>query len=108
MYIRVTTFKVDPARLEEVSAKIKEMGPRAKALPCMVDAYAAWRGDGQGRFRYKWGSTTVQFYLLPKGEARTSVVVTHMKLESARALEESRALWRRCAALGTPRAGCSG
>jgi hypothetical protein len=48
MYARVTTFKVDPARLPELSAKIKEMGPRAKALPGMVDAYAAWRGDGQG------------------------------------------------------------
>jgi hypothetical protein len=48
MYARVTTFKVDPARLDELSAKIKELGPRAKALPGMVDAYAAWRGDGQG------------------------------------------------------------
>ena len=48
MYARVTTFKVDPARLQELPAKIKEMGPRAKALPGMVDAYAAWRGDGQG------------------------------------------------------------
>jgi hypothetical protein len=48
MYARVTTFKVDPARLPELSAKIEEMGPKAKALPGMVDAYAAWRGDGQG------------------------------------------------------------
>jgi hypothetical protein len=48
MYARVTSFKVDPSRLPELSAKVKEMGPRAKALPCMVDAYAAWRADGQG------------------------------------------------------------
>ena len=48
MYVRVTTFTVDPARLQELPAKIEEMGPRAKALPGMVDAYAAWRGDGQG------------------------------------------------------------
>ena len=48
MYVRVTNFKVDPARLPELSAKIEEMGPRAKALPGMVDAYAAWRPDGQG------------------------------------------------------------
>ncbi len=48
MYVRVTSFKVDPARLPELSAKIAELGPRAKALPGMVDAYAAWRGDGQG------------------------------------------------------------
>ena len=48
MYARVTNFKVDPSRLSELSAKITEMGPRAKALPGMVDAYAAWRADGQG------------------------------------------------------------
>ena len=48
MYVRVTSFKVDPSRLPELSAKIEEMGPRAKALPGMVDAYAAWRADGQG------------------------------------------------------------
>jgi len=48
MYARVTAFKVDPSRLPELSAKIAEMGPRAKALPGIVDAYAAWRGDGQG------------------------------------------------------------
>jgi len=51
MYARVTNFKVDPSRLSELSAKIKEMGPRAKALPGMVDAYAAWRADGQGELR---------------------------------------------------------
>ena len=48
MYARVTNFKIDPSRLSELSAKIKEMGPRAKALPGMIDAYAAWRADGQG------------------------------------------------------------
>ena len=48
MYARITQFKVDPSRLAELSAKIKDMGPLAKALPGMVDAYAAWRPDGQG------------------------------------------------------------
>jgi hypothetical protein len=48
MYVRVTSFKVDPARLPELPAKIEEMRPRAKALPGMIDAYAAWRADGQG------------------------------------------------------------
>ena len=48
MYARVTTFTVDPARLGELPAKVAEMVPRAKALPGIVDLYAAWRGDGQG------------------------------------------------------------
>jgi hypothetical protein len=48
MYARVTKFKVEPSRVGELSGKIKLMGPQAKALPGMVTAYAAWRGDGQG------------------------------------------------------------
>jgi hypothetical protein len=56
------------------------------------------RPDGMGRYRYKWGATTVQFYLLPKGEGRTSVVVTQMKLADAASVEKRRAEWR--AALG--------
>jgi hypothetical protein len=52
------------------------------------------RADRQGRYRYKWGATTVQVYLLPKGDGRTSVVVTNLKLESAQQLEERRGQWR--------------
>jgi hypothetical protein len=48
MYARVTSFKVDPSRLGELPAKIKEMQPAAKALPGVVDIYVAWRADGQG------------------------------------------------------------
>lgn len=52
------------------------------------------RPDGMGRYRYKWGTTTVQFYLIPKGNGRTSVVVTHLKLRDAAAVERSRPQWR--------------
>jgi quinol monooxygenase YgiN len=48
MYARVTTVKIDPAKLAELPAKIKEIGPASKALPGVVDVYAAWRADGQG------------------------------------------------------------
>ena len=48
MYARVTTIKVDPTRLNELSAKLKEMSPAAKALSGIIDVYAAWRADGQG------------------------------------------------------------
>ena len=48
MYARVTTIKVDPARLGELPTKIKELSPAAKALPGVIDIYAAWRSDGQG------------------------------------------------------------
>lgn len=52
------------------------------------------RADGMGRYRYKWDTTTVQFYLIPKGDGRTSVVVTHLKLRDAGAVAQSRAAWR--------------
>ena len=48
MYARVTSFKVDPSRINELPARIKEIQPVAKALPGIVDIYAAWRADGQG------------------------------------------------------------
>jgi quinol monooxygenase YgiN len=48
MYARITTFKVDPSRLDELTAKVAELGRLIKALPGMVDAHAAWRADGQG------------------------------------------------------------
>jgi quinol monooxygenase YgiN len=48
MYARVTTFKVDPARLDELTARIAQLSRLVKALPGMVDAHAAWRADGQG------------------------------------------------------------
>jgi hypothetical protein len=70
----------------------------AASLAAALDAPSAKgfviRADGQGRFRYKWGSTTVQLNLLPKGGQRTTVAITHMKLGTASALEESRAQWR--------------
>jgi quinol monooxygenase YgiN len=48
MYARVTTFKVDPARLAELATKIEEMRPKAGRLPGLAHVYAAWRRDGQG------------------------------------------------------------
>ena len=52
------------------------------------------RPDGLGRFRYKWGDTTVQFYLAPKAGNKLSIVVTNMKLASAEMVEQRRAVWR--------------
>ena len=51
------------------------------------------RPDGQARFRYKWGDTTVQFNMYPKG-AKTSFVVQHMNLAGADSVVASRAKWK--------------
>lgn len=48
MYMRVTTFKVAPERLDELAAKVADMKRLAKAIPGLVSTHVAWRGDGQG------------------------------------------------------------
>lgn len=48
MYMRVTTFKVAPERLEELAAKVADMKRLAKAIPGLVSTHVAWRADGQG------------------------------------------------------------
>ena len=51
------------------------------------------RPDGLGRFRYKWGGTTVQFYVVPK-LGKVSVTVTNMNLADSGMVEERRTVWR--------------
>ena len=69
-----------------------------KTLAAALDSPASKgivvRPDGQGRFRYKWGGTTVQMYLLPKPGGKVSIVATNSKLSDATMVEERRALWR--------------
>ncbi len=52
------------------------------------------RADGLGRYRYKWGGTTVQLYLQPKAGGKVSIVATNSKLSGATMVEERRRLWR--------------
>ena len=68
------------------------------ALAAAIDAPKSkgWvvRPDGQGRWRYKWGETTVQCYLYPKPGGKVSVVVTNMNLPGAEAVEQRRTMWK--------------
>jgi hypothetical protein len=52
------------------------------------------RADGQGRYRYKWGSTIVQMHLLPKAGGKVSLVVTNSRLADGTMVEARRADWR--------------
>ena len=66
----------------------------ASALESPASKGVVVRPDGLGRYRYKWGETTVQLYLVPKDGGKTSVVATNSKLGSSTMVEERRALWR--------------
>lgn len=69
-----------------------------KALSTALDSPASKgivvRADGQGRYRYKWGDSTVQLYLLPKAGDKVSLVASNNKLLNAPMVEERRVLWR--------------
>ena len=69
-----------------------------KALSAAVDSPASKgivvRADGLGRFRYKWGGTTVQLHMVPKPGAKTSVVATNGKLTDGAMVEDRRGQWR--------------
>jgi hypothetical protein len=75
---------VDPDLAAALTTAVTEKGAKGFVV----------RPDGLGRFRYKWGATTVQFYLQPKPGRKVSLVVTHMKLANAAAVEKSRREWK--------------
>ena len=73
MYARVTTYHVDPARLDEMDAELRDLRVQCKALPGIVVYNTVWREDGRGisttiydcrasaeeaaaKLRYIWGS----------------------------------------------------
>jgi hypothetical protein len=78
---------------------VKDVDARlVKALSAALDSRTSKgivvRPDGQGRFRYKWGDTTVQLHLLPKAGGKVSIIATNSKLSGSTVVEERRALWR--------------
>jgi len=75
---------VDPALMKALGAGVGGAASKKAII----------RPDGMGRFRYKWGDTVVQFYVLPKQGAKVSLVVTHARLADAAMVETRRAQWR--------------
>jgi hypothetical protein len=70
----------------------------AKALTAALDDKTSKgfrvRADGLATFRYKWGTSTVQWYVTPTATGKKSVVVANGKLAGPEMLEERRKLWR--------------
>lgn len=46
------------------------------------------------RFRYKWGDTTVQLYMIPKPGDKVAITVQHTKLPSGNSVELYRGQWK--------------
>ena len=49
---------------------------------------------GLGRFRYRWGTTVVQMYLVSKPGGQVAISATNSKLADAAMVEARRAIWR--------------
>lgn len=78
------TAEVDPRLTGALFASLD--GPASKGVVV--------RPDGLGRHRYRWGSTTVQLYLIPKPGGKLSLVATNSRLADPAMVEERRAMWR--------------
>ncbi len=48
MYARITTYRCDPSRLDDLTDKLDEIKVQVKAISGVVDVYSAWRADGNG------------------------------------------------------------
>ena len=90
--IRVLTDPRQRARLKAPDKTL--LSALATALEAPKSKGFVVRPDGLGRYRYNWGDTTVQFYMVPKPGNKISVVVTNMKMTSSTMVEERRVIWR--------------
>jgi hypothetical protein len=105
----VSVTKVVAAGTHDVVAAFSEADRRARwttgigggiakglsaALQAPTSKGFVVRPDGQGRYRYGWGDTVVQFHLYPRPDGKAQVVVTHAKLPSTDAVEARRTQWR--------------
>jgi len=48
MYTRVTTYQIDPARLNDVNTVLQELKGKCNSLPGILVYNTAWREDGRG------------------------------------------------------------
>ena len=85
----------DPVRRERLAgADTGLMAALNTALDSPESKGFVVRPDGQARFRYKWGDTTVQLHVWPRPGGKVSLVVTNEKLRAAEMVEERRGMWR--------------
>ncbi len=48
MFTRVSTFKCDAGRLDEVATLVDKLAPVMKQVPGIVHSSVSWRDDGSG------------------------------------------------------------
>ena len=48
MFARVTTYRCDPAHLDDMADKLDQVKVRVAEISGLIDVYSAWREDGEG------------------------------------------------------------
>jgi|GEM_PF-1514152 len=48
MYARITNFHVYESKLGELQQRLFDLCTQSRGIPGLVEAYSAWRDDGQG------------------------------------------------------------
>jgi hypothetical protein len=48
MYARVTSYQVDPTKIEDMRAKLPSIMPQLEKMAGLIDWYSVWRADGRG------------------------------------------------------------
>lgn len=90
----VIELLTDPRQRRRLAGHAQLLRALGTALDSPSSKGIVVRADGQARFRYKWGESTVQIYLMPKPGGKVSIVATNTQLADAAAVEERRDQWR--------------
>ena len=48
MFAKITTYRCDPERLDEMAGKLDQVKARVAEISGLIDVYTAWREDGDG------------------------------------------------------------
>ena len=48
MYARLTSFQVEPTKIEEMKGKLPSIKSQLESVAGLIDWYSVWRADGQG------------------------------------------------------------
>ena len=48
MYARLTSFQVEPTKIEQMKAKLPSITSQLERVAGLVDWYSVWRADGHG------------------------------------------------------------
>ena len=90
----VSVSKTLPLGVDEVFARFTEPRRRNRWLEPATLRLRTSQPGKSARFDFRDGRTRVQVFFTPKGEAKTTVTVSHERLDGPGEVDEMRAYWK--------------